>query len=302
MKNAIFVIANPAAGGGRGVKTLATLRAAVAGRHDVVVHVTQRAGDEAGLAQHAVTAGARVIVAVGGDGTWSKVASALLASERRPTLALIAAGTGNDFAKTVGTPAGDIARTLALVDSGSTRTVDVGTVDGNFFLVCCGFGFDTAVLQRMQSMRRLRGSARYVFAALRELSAYDGLDVDIMKYGVASGAGYEARRLLLLVIANARHYGGAFTIAPEAKLNDGMLDGIALSSVGTLARAGLLLSATRGLHVRSSSVSKYQRPCFDLRFPAPPLYNLDGDIYQARSRTLRVECVPAALEVVAPAS
>ena len=296
------MIANPVAGGGRGQKVLEKVRAALNGRPSVVIRTTRAPGDETTLARDAVAQGARVIIAVGGDGTWSKVAAALVRSgERRPALALLAGGTGNDFAKTVGAPAGDVTRTLGLIDSGATRTVDAGAVEGKFFLVCCGFGFDTAVLRRMQSVRRLRGSARYVYAALRELSAYEGFDVQIVNHSAASARPGEVRRLLLLVVANARHYGGAFTIAPKATVTDGMLDAVTLSSIGSLARARLLLSATRGLHVRSSAVDEYQRPGFDLRFPTPPLYNLDGDVYQSKSRTLRVECLPAALDVVAPA-
>ena len=299
VSDAIFVIANPAAGGGRGAKVLADVVRATSGRKNVVVRVTRDAGDETTLAQRALDAGASALIAVGGDGTWSKVAAALLQSGRRPPMALIAAGTGNDFAKTVGAPARDIARTLALLDAGGTRRVDVGTVEGKFFLVCCGFGFDTAVLERMRSVRGLRGSARYFYAALRELRSYDGLDVSLSPAGHSNGAGDAAERLLLLVVANAQHYGGAFRIAPNASLTDGKLDAIALSSLKTLARARLLLSATRGAHVNSPAVREYQRRSFDLRFAAPPMYNLDGDLYQARARTLRVECVPAALEIVA---
>lgn len=300
MTNAIFVIANPAAGGGRGEKTLARLRSALASRGEVAVHVTERAGDETRLARQAIAAGAPTVVAVGGDGTWSKVAAALLAAERPPRLALIAAGTGNDFAKSVAAPAHDVQRTFALIDAGVTRRVDVGRVDEKFFLVCCGFGFDTAVLRRMQSVRGLRGSARYVYAALRELRAFPGFEVTMTGDATDGEPKRGARRLLLLVIANAQHYGGAFRIAPNARLADGMLDGIALSPVGTLARAGLLFSATRGRHVWSSSVDEYQQARFDLHFPDAPAYNLDGDLYQAESRSLRVECVPSALEVVAP--
>lgn len=300
MDDTIFVIANPAAGGGRGAKILAAVERATSSRRHIIVRSTRGPGDEAKLAERAVAQGARAIIAVGGDGTWSKVAAALLQSDRRPPLALIAAGTGNDFAKSVGAPAGDIERTLALIDSGETRRVDAGTVEGKSFLVCCGFGFDTAVLQRMRSVRGLRGSARYVYAALRELSSYDGFEVALEEDSAESGPAPGMRRLLMLVVANAQHYGGAFRIAPHASLTDGLLDAVALSPRKSLARLSLLLSATRGAHVSSPAVREYQQRLFDLRFPAPPLYNLDGDLCQARSRTLRVECLPAALAVVAP--
>jgi diacylglycerol kinase (ATP) len=301
VEDAIFVIANPAAGRGRGAKVLNDVVRATSSRRDVVVRVTSRPGDETRLAHRAVARGASAIIAVGGDGTWSKVAAALLESERRPPLALIAAGTGNDFAKTVGAPAHDIQRTLGLIDFGETRRVDAGTVEGRFFLVCCGFGFDTAVLQRMQTVRGLRGSARYVYAALRELPAYPGFQVSLSAGAGSDRPRDEARRLLLLVIANAQHYGGAFKIAPNADLADGLLDAITLAPLKTLARAGLLLSAMSGSHVRSPAVREYQQPLFHLKFAAQPVYNLDGDLYPARSRILRVECLPAALEVFAPA-
>ncbi|MGI8618132.1 MAG: diacylglycerol/lipid kinase family protein [Gemmatimonadaceae bacterium] len=300
MHDTVFAIGNPAAGGGRGGKVLAAVERVTRSRRDVVVRATRGPGDETELAKRAIANGARALIAVGGDGTWSKVAAALLQGERRPPLALIAAGTGNDFAKTVGAPAHDIQRTLALIDDGETRRVDSGAVEGRFFLVSCGFGFDTAVLRRMQSVRRLRGSARYVYAALRELRAYDGFDVVVAGESGGGPLAHESRRLLLLVIANGRHYGGAFKIAPHADLADGMLDGIALAPARTLARAGLLLAAMRGTHVRSPAVREWQRPRFDLLFATPPTYNLDGDLYQARSRALRVECLPGALEVVAP--
>lgn len=300
MDDAIFVIGNPAAGGGRGAKVLDDVARRMSSRRNVVVSVTRGPGDETRLAQRALARGASALIAVGGDGTWSKVAAALLQGERRPPLALIAAGTGNDFAKTVGAPARDIARTLELIDSRETKRVDAGTVDDRFFLACCGLGFDTAVLQRMQSVRGLRGSARYVYAALRELSAYPGFEVSLADGADPGRPSDSPRRLLLLVIANAQHYGGAFRIAPNAKLTDGLLDAIALAPLTTLARAGLLLSAMRGAHVRSPAVTEYQQPSFELEFATPPVYNLDGDLYQARSRTLRVESIPRALEVFAP--
>ncbi|HUR92599.1 MAG TPA: YegS/Rv2252/BmrU family lipid kinase [Gemmatimonadaceae bacterium] len=300
MDNTLFVIGNPAAGGGRGAKVLADVIRATAGRRNVVVRVTRGAGDETTFAHRAIARGAAALIAVGGDGTWSKVAAALLDSERRPPLALIAAGTGNDFAKTVGAPARDIERTLALIDAKQTRRLDAGTVDGRFFLVCCGFGFDTAVLERMRSVRGLRGSARYFYAALRELRSYEGFDVALADDGVASRSGDGTTRMLLLVVANAQHYGGAFRIAPHAKLTDGLLDCITLAPLPTVARARLLLSATHGAHIQSPAVRELQQRSFDLRFASPPMYNLDGDLYQARSETLRVACLPGALEVFAP--
>jgi len=110
----VCVIVNPAAGRGRGRKVERDVRRAFAAVGVSDIRLTRSAGDETLLARRAVDDGVGTIVAVGGDGTWGNVANAIMASGARVRLALGAAGTGNDFAKTVGAPATDFDATARL--------------------------------------------------------------------------------------------------------------------------------------------------------------------------------------------
>ena len=136
-------------------------------------------GDEARLATHAITQGSTTIVVVGGDGTTMHVANAIIYSGADVRLAILPAGTGNDFAKVLGTdkcnPALVAARSVV---RGDTR-VDVGKIESHYFLNCCGFGFDVAVLEGISRNKRLRGNAVYLYTALKELFGYRGIELAV---------------------------------------------------------------------------------------------------------------------------
>lgn len=254
------------------------------------VQTTARPGEEAALTRRAIDEGATTIVAVGGDGTWSNVASALIRSGADCRLGLIAAGTGNDFAKSVGAPARDCVVSARLAVYGPDCRVDVGRVEDQYFLNAVGFGFDVAVLEEAARVRWLRGTLLYAYAALHQLLRYDGIDV-----------AFDAERTtcrLIFVVANGRWFGGAFQIAPSASCDDGLLDAVAIPEATGIERVRLFASAIRGAHVRLPNVDGRQARAFTLEFASPPAYDLDGEYRQARSNTVTIECVPRALRVV----
>jgi diacylglycerol kinase (ATP) len=103
---------------------------------------------------------------------------------------------------------------------------------------------------------------------------------------------------MMLIIANAKHFGGAFHIAPDASLTDGHLDAIAIRDASPLARLRLFGSVIRGTHLAHPDVNAEQARSFTLRFEAPPAYETDGEYRRASSASLEVACVPGALRVV----
>jgi len=252
--------------------------------------MTTRAGEEAVLTRRAIEDGATTIVAVGGDGTWSNVANALVRSGADCRLGLVAAGTGNDFAKSVGAPARDCVASARLAVDGPDRRVDVGRAEDQYFLNAIGFGFDVAVLEEAARVRWLRGTLLYAYAALHQLLRYEGIDIAF--------GDERATRRLILVVANGRWFGGAFQIAPSASCDDGLLDAVAIPDATGVERVRLFASAVRGAHVRLPNVEARQSRAFTLRFANPPAYDLDGEYRQAQASAITIECVPAALRVV----
>jgi len=293
----VRVIVNPAAGRGRGGAMLPAIREAFARAGVREIETTTAPGDEHARARRAVDAGCRTLVAVGGDGTWSQVADAILESGADCRLALLAAGTGNDFAKTVGAPAGDLEATVRLATEGPDWRVDVGRVEGRHFLNIAGFGFDIAVLEDCARIRWVKGGALYPVAALRQLFGYPGIEI-----GVGSArARRDPARHMMLIVANARHFGGAFHIAPKAELADGLLDAISILDAPPLGRLSLFVAVMRGTHTADPRVVAEQAERFTLRFPSPPAYETDGEYRRAATAELEITCVPRALRVVVAA-
>ena len=296
MHRRVCVIVNPASGRGRGSRVSAQIERAFHAVGVTDIRRTSAIGDERRLAHRAIQDGADTIVACGGDGTWSNVANAILESGSGARLALLASGTGCDFAKTVGTPATDYDATARLAVNGPDQLVDVGRVEGRYFLNIAGFGFDIAVLEDVATITWLKGDLLYFYSALRQLVGYRGISAE-----VASAAGRRgAKQHLMIIVANARNFGGTFRIAPAASLTDGQLDAIAILDAPPLRRIRLFAAATKGTHVSLADVVVEQSPSFTLTFPDPPAYETDGEYIRAASSTLEIRCIPQALRVVTP--
>jgi YegS/Rv2252/BmrU family lipid kinase len=272
---------------------------------------TSRAGEERELAAAAARDGVDVVVAVGGDGTWSNTADGLLGSGR-PDVALgvLPSGTGNDFGRNLGFDPRDPAEAVAALAAGRLRRVDVGRVETpsaadrspdqwetRHFLNVAGFGFDVAVIDAAAGARILRGELLYKVTALQQLFRFDGFDCEVE---TSTGTRRRARHLMLTV-SNGCYFGGGFPIAPGADVSDGRLHACRIADAGPLARLGLFNLAERGRHVGDARVELLAAPGVRLTFGAPPRFELDGEVRRAAGATVELRVLPASLSVVAPA-
>ncbi len=260
--------------------------------------LTQGPGDETRLATEAIARGFRRIVAVGGDGTWSNVANGILRTGVPAKLGLVPGGTGCDLAKTLRIPPRDVSACCRIVLAGHSRRIDVGRVEDRYFLNIAGFGYDVAVLEDSWSVSYLEGSALYVYCALRQLRSFRGLTVA----AEADGRPLRDHELLMLIVANARVFGGGFQIAPHADLADGKLDVVAFGNMGLGSRLGVMLRLLRGRHLTHPKVEAISTSRLACRFEAPPSYETDGEWNRARSAELVIEALPRALSVLVPAT
>lgn len=295
------MIVNPHSGKGRGAKVLPALRAAFDAPGTEIV-VTTGPGDEERLAREAVAAGVEKIVAVGGDGTWSNVGHAILAcgdsAAARVALGLVPGGTGCDFARTLGIPQNDPLACAAIIGSKPARTIDVGRLEGRHFLNVAGFGFDIAVLERSQRVRWLRGELLYLFCALLELKAYRGFRLASTLDDGLPGPG--GPRMMMVIVANAKVFGGGLPIAPEARVDDGALDVVAFGELSFPSRLRAMAALIRRRHHELAAVSITRARRMTFEFDAPPAFETDGEWRRASSTRLTIETRPSALRVFAP--
>lgn len=286
------VIANPAAGRGRTRRLLREIRNSFDKIGITDFQVTTGAGDEEALALRSLDRGVGTIAVVGGDGTCSRVADTILRTRADCRLAVVATGTGNDFAKTLGVRGYAPAEVAALCAEPSSTRIDVGRADGIYFLNSCGFGFDASVIEASEKVRWLKGDAVYMYSALAQLLTYRGVDVSID--GVAAGG-----KMLMITVSNGRSFGGAFRIAPRASVVDSELDAGFFRDCSILDRVRLFAAAIRGTHEKFSSVKTRRVRQLSLSFGSTPSMEMDGELRHATSKTVLVECAASSLSVVA---
>lgn len=289
----VCVIVNPAAGRGHGAKILSSVREAFSKHGVTQVITTTEAISERKLALDAISAGATTIVCVGGDGTASNVANAILSSRTDVRLGIIPAGTGNDFARTLGVTRSDLNAIAARSIIPSDDRMDVGRIEENYFLNSAGFGFDVAVLQGLARARWLGNNLVYFYSALTGILNFGGVHASV------ESPQARARNLyLLVVIANGSRFGGGLRVAPHATVTDGELDVVFIRDASRARRLRMLSAATRGTHIRFGEVTVDRVRRIEFRFDDPPFYESDGELHRAASSVIPVKCHARALRVL----
>lgn len=287
------LIANPAAGRGRGARRLPAVRRALAavGIHDI--RITRSPGDERRLAAEAAAAGIETIVALGGDGTWGNVARGILESGIDARLVPIAAGTGNDFPHALGLPASDPAAMATIAAGAHAVRVDLGRANDVPFLNVAGVGLEAAVLEATGRYRLLSGSLVYVAAALPLLRSFAPLRASVSMDGGPPRAG----TWLAIVASNGPRFGGGFRVAPGASVTDGRLDLVSVRDARPARRLQLFVRARLGSHVSQPEVALDRIARARLEFDSPPLVDADGELHRLDRPELDLSVLPDALRV-----
>lgn len=285
-----LLLVNPSAGGGRAGHALAGVEAALE-RVGLPHRVVMTTSVEHGRAEAARAAaeGARVIV-MSGDGLIGQVGGELAGTGA--VMGVIPGGRGNDLARVLGIPT-DVEGAVAVLAAGATRDIDVGEANGARFLGIASCGFDSDANRIANQARRVKGPLVYAYAALRALSAWrparfsleaDGQPFEVVGYTVAA--------------ANSRAYGGGMFIAPDAELDDGLLDVVTVAHVSKRRFLRGLPAVFRGEHVARAEVAVLR--CAELRIDADRPFTVyaDGDPIAELPATVRL--LPRALRVIAP--
>ncbi len=290
MTRRLVLICNPASANGRGARRL-PLAQAEFDRLGVDFHTveTRDIGHAREAAEAAVAAGERV-AGLGGDGLLRPLAAALRGSES--SLAIVPGGRGNDFGRVLGIPT-DTVEAVRVAAAGNERLVDIGTVDGEPFLSIASFGFDSDANRLANEVKVVRGNLVYLYAALRALVQWKPARFTVTVDGEQHDlAGYS------VVVANSKAYGGGMFIAPQAELDDGLLD-VVISGDGTkLAFLRGMPKVFKGEHLDEPSVTVLRGR--EVAVAADREFDIyaDGDPIGAVPATVRVE--HRALRVVVP--
>ena len=262
---------------------------------------TEGVGHAIELARVAASNGYRYVVAVGGDGTVNEVANGILCStgSSNTSLGVVSTGTGSDFTRSVGIPR-NYAVACSFLTSSRRLLIDVGVVEykskgqtlQRFFINAAGVGFDAAVVEATERLPKyFGGTIPYLFGLLRSLFGYKNKSVVLHL-----GTKVENKRILSVVVANGCYFGGGMYMAPQAELNDSLLDVVTVGDIGKLELLKALPMVYKGTHINHPKVRMEKATHITVESSEPILVHADGELLGEGPVSFWL--MPAALSIV----
>ena len=243
-----LVLSNPTSGGGAGQRyrelTLELLKESSIPFRDITSSSYTAAQEEL---RRSLNDQIKGVIVVGGDGMVHLVVQEL-ASSKIP-LALVPAGTGNDFARSLGHNLEKPLENLKVALLSSPEAVDLGVVNDKFFAEILSTGFDSIVNERANNFKRIKGRMKYNIAILLVLSTFKPKTYRFRIDGIT----FESKAMLIAV-SNGQSYGAGMRITPDASINDGQFDVMILGPVSRFEFLRVFPKVFSGKHVSHPAV------------------------------------------------
>jgi diacylglycerol kinase (ATP) len=258
--------------------------------------ITNRPGHGLELTRQAAAHGFTTIIAAGGDGTINEVVNGLMRTPDAPPhcrLGILPLGTANDLAYTLGLPT-DIEAACRRIAARQSRLLDVGQVNGRYFINNSAVGLEPQVTIAQHRMRWLKGSGRYVVAALLTIAQPQFWDMRLdWDTGVYEGP------LILVSVGNGSRTGGAFFMTPQAKPDDGQLNFIFAVRMSRLRMLGLLPKTFSGKHIGHPLVGHNRTQKLEITTTTPTPIQADGEVFETAATHITYQIFPGAVRVLA---
>ena len=245
---------------------------------DLRVVIPWSGKDLSRFVKQAIKQGATRIVSGGGDGTLNAVVNALMQKERasKASLGVLPLGTANDFARGADIPLGDLAAALTLACTGDATAIDVGRMNGRYFINAASGGFGAEITATTPpGLKAVLGGTAYSVMGLIKAFNLKPYEARLVSDGQVEDGSF-----LFMAVGNNRFAGGGYEVAPNASLTDGRLDIAVIkdaSSVGLEALAGEFSDP-----FNESNQFLYYRQLaeFTIESERPLHVNLDGEPFE----------------------
>ena len=303
MHRKVKIILNPMADMGNAWRVARDLRSITEQHGGVDWSGTVYPGHAIDLAKQAGEQGYDLVIAMGGDGTVHEVMNGLMQvpEEKRPILGVVPVGSGNDFAHGIGIH-GDSGKALSHALDGTPSAIDLGLMtDGDgrkeYFDNTLGIGFGAIVTIRSHQLPLLRGFLMYLAAVIQAII----VDHNPITMQIETDTEKWEQKVIYLVLCNGPREGGGFIIAPEAKIDDGMLHYAMITDVSRAMMFRIVPEVMNGTHGRFKQVKMGTCKKFTLSADRPLYIHADGEIFSGPGSNVRkvsFELLPSALQVI----
>jgi len=251
---------------------------------------TEYHGHASIIAGQAVKDQTDYVIAVGGDGTVNEVAKALVHSSS--VLGIVPTGSGNGLARDLSIPL-DSRKALDVIKGCHVTAIDYCKANNEIFFCTCGVGFDARVSKRFAGEKK-RGPWAYIKSVITELRYFKPdtyeitLENEVLK-----------RKAFLVTCANASQYGNNAFIAPQADMNDGMMDVAILSPISFWDYLPLLIQMFTKQMRKNNKIQYYKSKKLILKRKKSGIMHIDGEPLQM-GKTISIETVHNGLNVIVP--
>lgn len=267
------------------------------------VRVTWEGGDAERYVAEAIADGVDTIVAAGGDGTLSEVATTLAhrdeSADALPSLGLVPLGTANDFASAALIPV-DPQQALELIRQRPAQAVDLIRLEApdgvHWAANLASGGFGTKVtIETDAGLKKMLGGLAYLVTGIAKLGRIEPIRARLHGEDFA----WEGE-LIALGIGNGKQAGGGQALCPDALIDDGLLDVTVVPDLSGEVGATVRTLLTEGKHAALDRVAaRAQLRWVEIESPQPLTLNLDGEPVHATH--FRIDCVPARVRMHLPA-
>jgi diacylglycerol kinase (ATP) len=235
-------------------------------------HATIGEGDATLAAADAVERGFDYIIAAGGDGTLYEVINGMAEKKNRPALGILPLGTTNDFARALAIPKNWEAACDLIVRQ-YTRPIDVGKVNQRYFINIAGGGSLTELTYEVPSkLKTMLGQLAYYMKGLEKLPRLRPIEAFIK-----TDKAELHEDIMLFLIANSNSVGGFEKLAPNASLNDGLLELFVLKKCNLAEFVRIVSAAMRGEHLNDPNLIHLSTNRVEISSPDYVQINLDGE-------------------------
>lgn len=240
-----------------------------------------------------------LVVAVGGDGTIHEVVNGLLHGGCDVPVAIMPAGTVNDFGQYLQVP-DDVDAYCEMIRNFKIKPVDVGKVGNDYFINVFAGGLFTDIAYKVpREVKMVLGDLAYYLAGAISLplNMFKSYSLEI-----TSGGQTTAEQALIFIVSNTPSVGGFKQVCPHAGISDGLLDVCIIRRSGLEQMLSLFLLIMRGEHIESPHVSYFQTDRLEIRRtnPAEAELFMDMDGEQKGSLPATIKVVPGALRMLVP--
>ena len=224
------------------------------------------------------------VIAVGGDGLLHLVLQKITPAQ--VPLAVIPAGTGNDFVRTLGWSIDDVDAILNAVLSKKPSSVDLGLVDGEWFAAILSTGFDSIVNEKANAMSWPKGPMKYNAAIAIVLPRFKP-----HHYEIVLDDRTISTQAMLIAVSNGRSYGGGMLVCPQADVSDGYFDVMVLHPVSKLEFIKVFPRVFKGTHITHPAVEIVRSK--SVKITADAVAYADGE--RIGQLPVSAQCIPGAL-------